>query len=258
MEAEVAGIRGDAPFDVIVGHFVSMGGECVLMDPDMVCGRDHVLSALMHAERAFSEGTNRSRTLPTEIIMYCAWERQIGKAVYKMRPKEGRKEYVALVLGVHDLRLDEIGMTRDDSLIAATPEKASALGLDDPFLSFEDQAVENVAAVELLKQRSSRDSVRERPADLRLQDVQVLRASSGQDRPARLVVERGAQRADAPARLLQDHGGRRIVPGTEPGLEEEVSGPLRQHAQLHGGGADSADVVAQGVQPLGDLEASGG
>ena len=77
MEAEVAGIKGDAPFDVIVGHFVSMGGECVLMDPDMICGRDHVLSALIHAERAFSEGTNRSRTLPTEIIMYCAWERQI-------------------------------------------------------------------------------------------------------------------------------------------------------------------------------------
>ena len=258
MEAEVAGIRGDAPFDVIVGHFVSMGGECVLMDPDMVCGRDHVLSALIHAERAFSEGTNRSRTLPTEIIMYCAWERQIGKAVSKMSPKEGRNEYVALVLGVHDLRLDEIGMTRDDSLIAATPEKASALGLDDPFLSFEDQAVENVAAVELLKQRSSRDSVRERPADLRLQDVQVLRASGGQDRPARLVVERGAQRADAPARLLQDHGGRRIVPGTEPGLEEEVSGPLRQHAQLNCGGADPADVVAHGVQTLGDLEASRG
>lgn len=151
MRFDVIGIRGPAPFDTIVSHFTSMGGDVVLLDPDMVAGRRHVLSAANHAERAFAEGTNRSKTLPTEIIVYCAWERQIGKALAKMRPKEGRDEYVALLMDVDDPRLDEIGMERDDSLVDATPWKAERLGLGSCFLSPEEQAVENVAMVELQK-----------------------------------------------------------------------------------------------------------
>ena len=144
-------MHGNATFEQMVGHFTSMGGDCVLVDPDMVVGRDHLLSAAEHAERAFREGTNRSKTVLTEIILYSAWERQIGKAMTKMKPKEGRNDYVALLIDIDDPRLEEIGMTRDDSLFEATPEKAERLGLIAGSLSFEDQAVENVAMVELLK-----------------------------------------------------------------------------------------------------------
>ena len=144
-------MHGNATFEQMVGHFTSMGGDCVLVDPDMVVGRDHLLSAAEHAERAFREGTNRSKTVLTEIILYSAWERQIGKAMAKMKPKEGRNDYVALLIDIDDPRLEEIGMIRDDSLFEATPEKAERLGLIAGSLSFEDQAVENVAMVELLK-----------------------------------------------------------------------------------------------------------
>lgn len=151
MEFQVIGMRGDAPFDEMVNHFTSMGGDVVLMDPDMVAGKDHILSAATHAERAFSEGTNRSKTVLTEIILYAAWERQISKALAKMKPKEGRNEYVALLIDIDDPRLDAIGMTRDDSLIDATDLKAERLGLKKGMVSYEDQAIENVALVELLK-----------------------------------------------------------------------------------------------------------
>ena len=151
MRFDVIGIRGSAPFETIVSHFTSMGGDVVLLDPDMVAGRSHALAAARHAERAFAEGTNRSKTLPTEIILYCAWERQIGRAMEKMRPKAGRDEYVAILMDVDDPRLEEIGMARDDSLVEATPWKAERLGLRSCFLSPEDQAVENVAMVELQK-----------------------------------------------------------------------------------------------------------
>ena len=151
MHLQVIGMHGNATFEQMVGHFTSMGGDCVLVDPDMVVGRDHLLSAAEHAERAFREGTNRSKTVLTEIILYSAWERQIGKAMTKMKPKEGRNDYVALLIDIDDPRLEEIGMTRDDSLFEATPEKAERLGLIVGSLSFEDQAVENVAMVELLK-----------------------------------------------------------------------------------------------------------
>ena len=151
MRFDVIGIRGPASFETIVSHFTSMGGDVVLLDPDMVAGKSHALAAARHAERAFAESTNRSKTLPTEIILYCAWERQIGKAMAKMKPKEGRDEYVAVLMDVEDPRLDEIGMTRDDSIVDATPWKAERLGLRSCFLSPEDQAVENVAMVELQK-----------------------------------------------------------------------------------------------------------
>lgn len=151
MRFQAIGLRGDAGFDKMIEHFNRLGGDAVLMDPDMVCGRDHALSAAMHAERAFAEGTNRSKTLLTEIILYTAWERQIGKAMEKMKPKPGRDEYVALLVDIDDPRLDEIGMERDDSLLDATEWKAKRLGLRSCFLSPEDQAMENVAMVELLK-----------------------------------------------------------------------------------------------------------
>jgi len=151
MEFKVIGMRGDASFDTIVEHFTSMGGDVVLMNPDKVVGKDHIISAARHAERSFSEGTNRSKTLLTEIILYAAWERQISKAIDKMKPKKDRNEYVALLIDIDDEKLDEIGMTRDDSLIETTDEKAQRLGLIKGSLSYEDQAVENVAMVELLK-----------------------------------------------------------------------------------------------------------
>ena len=91
MDFKVIGMRGDTCFDDIVKHFTSMGGDVVLFDPDMIVGRDHLMSAAKHAERSFSEGTNRSKTLLTEIILYAAWERQISKALAKMKPKEGGK-----------------------------------------------------------------------------------------------------------------------------------------------------------------------
>ena len=149
MDLKVIGMEGGASFDEIVSHFTSMGGEVVLMNPDKILGKEHVISAAIHAERSFEEGTNRSKTILTEVILYAAWERQISKALSKMRPKDGR--YVALLIDIDDPQLDAIGMVRNDSLIDATPEKAERLGLNDPFLSFEQQAVENVAMVELLK-----------------------------------------------------------------------------------------------------------
>ncbi|MBP3386692.1 MAG: hypothetical protein J6K69_07570 [Candidatus Methanomethylophilaceae archaeon] len=151
MDTELIGIRGPVPFEDLVAHFTSLGGDVVLMDPDMVCGREHVMSAVMHAERAFSNGTNRSKTILTEILLYCAWERQIGKALSKMKPKEGRDEYVALLIDVDDPHLDEIGMVRDDSLYEPTEWKCEKLGLRSCFLPPVDQALENVAMVDLMK-----------------------------------------------------------------------------------------------------------
>ena len=151
MHIQVLGMHGKATFEQMVNHFTSMGGDCVIMDPNMIMGADHAMSAAMHAERSFSEGTNRSKTVLTETILYCAWERQIGKALQKMRPKEGCTDYVVVLFDIDDPHIEEIGMVRNDSILEPSRRKAELLGITEGSTPLVDQAIENVAMVELLK-----------------------------------------------------------------------------------------------------------
>ena len=151
MNVQVIGIKGDVGFDEIVKHFTSLGGDVVLLDPNMVCGKDHVLSAVMHAERAMKEGTNRSKTILTETILYAAGDRQIARAMEKMRPKG--KEMVAVLFNIDDPKLEKINLTRCDRVMEASNEKAKNLGVDVfDGISSTDAVLEHVAMADLLKQ----------------------------------------------------------------------------------------------------------
>ncbi len=125
----------------------------VLFNPSVVCGKAHIESAVMHADRAFAEGTNRARNILTEIVLYAACERQIGKAMKKMGPKDGSEGMVAAVLNVKgDLKLDALGAVRDDSLCDASEEKARNLGAElFEGIPPEECVLEQVAMVDLLK-----------------------------------------------------------------------------------------------------------
>jgi len=150
----VIGVTGDCPFDRAVEHFTSMGGEVILLNPLYVYGERHVLSAVMHAERAFANGTHRSKTLLTETIMYIAGERQASKALKKVRPVSDSEPRVAVLFDIDDPKLDEIGLVHDDSVIAGTPEKAAAMGLNafGQDVDFEELALESVAMLDIEKQ----------------------------------------------------------------------------------------------------------
>ncbi|MCQ2079773.1 MAG: hypothetical protein MJZ38_06955 [archaeon] len=152
-EVQVVGLRGGFTFDEAVSHFIGLGGEVVLFNPSVVCGRNHVISAVMHADRAFAEGTNRARNILTEIALYVTFERQIGRALKKSKPAEGATEWVAAVLDVKgDLELERLGAVRDDSLCDATEEKARNLGVElFDGTSVEDAVLEQVAMVDLLR-----------------------------------------------------------------------------------------------------------
>ncbi|MDR1404725.1 MAG: hypothetical protein LBJ20_04070 [Candidatus Methanoplasma sp.] len=153
MRIQIMGIKGDAGFSDIVRHFEQLGGDAVILDADMVCGRDHLLSAVMHAERAFENGTNRSKTILTETILYAAGDRQIGRATEAMRPKKNAGGAVAVLFGIEEPMLEAICMARCDSLIEASPEKAKNIGAEMfAGVSCEDAVLEHVAAVDLLKQ----------------------------------------------------------------------------------------------------------
>ncbi len=156
---DVAGARGtvtdpEAMYRALNG----MEGTVAALDPRMVCGRDHLLSAARHAVRAFARGSNSSSNLGLETILYASGERQISRALSKMGVTEGA-EGVALV--IFDTAPEEVigslGMTRDDGLLECTVRKLLAYGISKEEMESvpgdlgADLVLERVAFVEMLK-----------------------------------------------------------------------------------------------------------
>lgn len=68
-----------------------------VFDAAAICGKDHLISATTHAQRAFKQGTNATNSLALEILLYAAGERQIQKAIQRIGVKKGKQE-IAFVL----------------------------------------------------------------------------------------------------------------------------------------------------------------
>jgi len=133
-------------------------GEVQLLDARLVCGRDHLLVAFEHADRAMREGTNVARSLAVEFVLYASGERQINEAIAKMGVREDTTEFaVALFGGDPAPALDALGLTRDDTVLMGTPAKFRSFGLSEAELTtvpadrHADLVLERVALVDLLK-----------------------------------------------------------------------------------------------------------
>jgi KEOPS complex subunit Cgi121 len=157
---EVAGARGQIPDpDELYGQLNSIGeGSVVALNPEMVCGIDHLLSAAEHAVRAFERGTNSSSSLGLETVLYASGERQIVKALDKMGVRPG-SQAVALVLFDldPDRVIEKLDLKRDDEILDCTRSKLREFGIPKEELDAlpSDMAIdlvlERVAFVELIK-----------------------------------------------------------------------------------------------------------
>lgn len=133
-------------------------GEVLVMDADMVCGREHLLSAVTHAARSFARGSNSCNDMAMETMLFASGERQISKAQRKMAPKEN-SERLALVLfdSSEEESLRLASLVRDDSVLACTPDKVIAFGITRRELDTAgeghaaDLVLERVAFVEIAK-----------------------------------------------------------------------------------------------------------
>ena len=133
-------------------------GAALVLDADLVCGSEHLLSAVMHAERSFANSSNSCKDIAMETMLFASGERQISKAKEKMSPKKGA-EKLAIVL--FEAEPDEVirfaSLSRDDSVLECTPEKAVRFGvpLKELETAGEDRAsdlvLERVAFVEIAK-----------------------------------------------------------------------------------------------------------
>ena len=147
---EVAGATGNMDVGELLKKVSELNAKAPLAvaNPMAVCGREHVISAYIHAKREFERGTSVSRGFSGEFLRYLTGERQISKAIEKGGIREGSGVIVVSEMPMDEI-LMELNLKRDDSLIPCSEEKARHLGLNCP-LPPEEMALELVAMVAIL------------------------------------------------------------------------------------------------------------
>ena len=77
-----------------IGDFLNLAkksggrGEVVqLFDPDAIIGRGHILYAYLNSLLAFREGSNRSKSVGLEMLLFAAMTRQISEAIKRVGAK---------------------------------------------------------------------------------------------------------------------------------------------------------------------------
>lgn len=102
--------------------------DCTLIcfNRDVIAGQRHVRSAIMHAERAFTEGQAISRSLEVESLLYAAGTRQTG-LIGPFGLHIGVNEcYLCIVPGcsdVHKELMDRMEDAEDEDWEVLDPEK---------------------------------------------------------------------------------------------------------------------------------------
>jgi len=136
-----------------------LGKEALCLDADLVCGREHIDSAVMHAERAFNYGTNASDSFAMEVMLYASGERQLSKAMAKMGLKKGpaRIAIVSFDGEVTPEMLGKWGLKADPHAISFSVAKAGHFGIGQkeadsvPPEKLQDLVLERVAFVDVNK-----------------------------------------------------------------------------------------------------------
>ncbi|DAC72863.1 MAG TPA: hypothetical protein DSN98_03045 [Thermoplasmata archaeon] len=139
-------------------------------DAAAIYGKDHLISATTHAQRAFEQKTNATNSLALEILLYAAGERQIHKAIKKIGIRKGKQNIAFVIVDelkrkadgktydtVIDKLLKEFHLTRDDKVLEGDRDTLSRFGLTDheirtmPESKYNDLILEKVAMVDVIK-----------------------------------------------------------------------------------------------------------
>lgn len=138
-------VEGRAEIEELDDFLASIGNlesefDCAIQvfDADYVLGRDHLQTAVEHADRAFDRGENVARERAVEILLYAAGRRQINRAL-QMGVGEGESDVVVVV---HNPKGDEPAeenaakavrdLLADASVSASAPTSALAADRIDP------------------------------------------------------------------------------------------------------------------------------
>lgn len=138
-----------------------LGNDILLqfMDADRILGKEHLISAIEHAQRAFKRKDNISSTLAMEILIYAAGEPQINNAIAKIGLKDGCERIAVVVEGDFEVAqlLSHLNLKRDDDVLEFKESKLPIAGISDAEISVVDKkkimdlVLERVAMVDVRK-----------------------------------------------------------------------------------------------------------
>ncbi len=139
--------------------------ELQIINAAYVYGKDHLQSAVTHAQRAFKQKRNSCKTLAMEIMLYASGERQIQKALPKIGIAQTTKEFAIIIL--HKKKIDinklkkEIADTTNllftDAVLGGSKETINRWGFTQkemqtvPEYKYGDLILEKVALVDVIK-----------------------------------------------------------------------------------------------------------
>jgi len=119
-----------------------------LFRADRIFGREHLQAAAEMADRSWTGGIARARTLGMEIMLYAAAERQISGAIEKLGIEDGMTEIATVVIGniEPDTILDALDLQRADDVLE--PE-----GKDHSIFDISQDEMNMVSIPELVLER---------------------------------------------------------------------------------------------------------
>lgn len=137
-------------------------------DASVIYSNDHLLSATVHAKRAFEQGKRSTNSLALEILLYAAGERQIEKAIKKVGVKKGNRRIVFVLTSDLDNKnkIDEsmgkclltvLGLQEDTQGLHGDRATLKRFGISDqeldtiPENQYGDLILEKVALVDVIK-----------------------------------------------------------------------------------------------------------
>ncbi|RLE49958.1 MAG: hypothetical protein DRJ31_03080 [Candidatus Methanomethylicota archaeon] len=103
-------------------------------NPELIATHQHLLSAFIHALKAFKETRNISKNLSMEMVLYAAFTSQIKQAIELIGIKQGARDVVFFIASEDQKLTKEIvttvfnsfkeGLLEDDSILEINREKA--------------------------------------------------------------------------------------------------------------------------------------
>jgi KEOPS complex subunit Cgi121 len=135
------------------------GAEVLAADAQAVFGRDHLESAVRHAERARAEQTSSTRSIAMETLLYLSGQRQVADAIRVAGLRQGTETIGLVVWPGEDSQelLAALGWARDDAVLESAGKSLDRLGVTEvekgtiPETTVQDLALERVALLDVAK-----------------------------------------------------------------------------------------------------------
>ena len=133
-----------------------------VINADLVYGKDHLISAVNHANRAFKQDRNSTNSLAMEILLYASGERQIQKAIQKLGITADSQNIALIFEGkfnddILETILESLNVTRNDKVLEGDIDTLKKFGFTKkeidtiPKSSYSHLILEKVAMVDVFK-----------------------------------------------------------------------------------------------------------